>query len=83
MFIENVKPNKHNVIVYCLVNFNSTLEEDLHRIYTLKEIGIQPYVMIYDKDHCDTVYRKLQRYVNAPQCFWSTKSFDDYIWKER
>lgn len=78
MFAEIKKTNLHNVVVYCLVNFDSTLEEDFHRIYTLREIGFQPYVMIYDKEHCDPIYRKMQRWVNAPQLFWSTQKFEDY-----
>lgn len=78
MFMEMVKTQKHGVICYCLVNFNSTLAEDLHRISVLRDMGIQPYVMIYDKAHCDKVYNKLQRWVNAPQLFWSTQCFEDY-----
>ena len=35
--------------VYCLTNFWSTTEQDLHRIYTLRKYGYVPYVMIYDK----------------------------------
>lgn len=35
--------------VYCLTNFWSTTEQDLHRIYTLRSYGYVPYVMIYDK----------------------------------
>ncbi len=78
MFAEIKKTDLHNVVVYCLVNFTSTLEEDFHRIYTLREIGIQPYVMIYDKKHCDQIYRDMQRWVNAPALFWSTQKFEDY-----
>lgn len=78
MFAAIKKTDLHNVIVYCLVNFRSTLEEDFHRIYTIREIGIQPYVMIYDKEHCDPIYRKMQRWVNAPQIFWTTPRFEDY-----
>lgn len=37
------------VSVYVLVNFWSTTEEDLMRIYTLREMGYVPYVMVYDK----------------------------------
>ena len=70
----------HNIVCYCLVNFNSTREEDMHRIYTLKGMNIQPYVMIYDKEHCDPFYRKLQRWVNAPALFWSTEKFEDYAY---
>lgn len=78
MFMEMVKTQKHGVICYCLVNFDSTLDQDLHRVYTLRDMGIQPYVMIYDKAHCDKIYNKLQRWVNAPQLFWSTPRFEDY-----
>lgn len=78
MFAEIKKTDLHNIVVYCLVNFTSTLEEDFHRIYTIREIGIQPYVMIYDKEHCDPIYRKMQRWVNAPQIFWTTPRFEDY-----
>ena len=35
--------------VYVLTNFWSTMEQDLHRIYTLRKYGYVPYVMIYDK----------------------------------
>lgn len=35
--------------VYVLTNFWSTMEQDLHRIYTLRKYGYVPYVMIYEK----------------------------------
>lgn len=35
--------------VYCLTNFWSTIEQDLHRIYTLRKYNFVPYVMVYDK----------------------------------
>lgn len=38
-----------NIKVYVLVNYWSTIPEDLHRIYFLRDHGYQPYVMIYDK----------------------------------
>ena len=78
MFVEMTGKKSHQVVCYCLTNFDSTTEQDLHRIYTLRDIGIQPYVMIYDKEHCDPIYRRLQRWVNAPQLFWSTPKFEEY-----
>ena len=81
-FAERIGTAKHNIAVYCLVNFDSTLEEDLHRIYTLRDLRIQPYVMVYDKEHCEPVYRKMQRWVNAPALFWKTPKFEDYKHKE-
>lgn len=64
--------------VYVLTNFNSTHEQDLWRVETLKEIGYTPYVMIYDKPNAPQITRLLQRYVNNRWIFWST-SFQKYI----
>ena len=36
--------------VYMLTNFNTTTDEDLERVYTLRDLGFNPYVMIYNKD---------------------------------
>jgi hypothetical protein len=35
--------------VYVLVNYWSTTEQDLDRIYKIKSLGMMPFVMIYDK----------------------------------
>ena len=35
--------------VYVLTNYWSSIEEDLFRIDTLWELGVFPFVMIYDK----------------------------------
>ena len=78
MFMEIIGKNLHNTTVYCLVNFNTTLEEDLHRIYTLRDLNIQPYVMVYDKEHADQIYRNLERWVNNPIIFHTVKSFEEY-----
>ena len=78
MFSEMIRTNRHNTTVYCLVNFNSTLEEDLHRVYTLKGMNMQPYIMIYDKAHAEPVYRRLQRWVNNPIIFNTVPTFEDY-----
>ena len=68
----------HNAIVYTIVNFSTTLDQDLERIYTLRDMGYWPYVMIYDKAHCDKVYRRLARWVNNRFIFASCKRFEDY-----
>lgn len=71
---------RHRVMVYCLVNYESTLEEDLERIYTIREIGFRPYVMVYDKSNLDKrhIVRRLQRWVNNTFVFYGTKRFEDY-----
>lgn len=65
-------------IVYVLTNFNSTLDEDLYRIYTLRDLGFDPYVMIYQKETADRTHKRLQRWVNARWIFRSVKRFEDY-----
>ncbi len=35
--------------VFILCNFNTTIEQDLERIYSLRDLGFSPYVMIYNK----------------------------------
>lgn len=69
-------------IVYTLVNFDTTLEQDLERIYTLRELGYWAYVMIYDKEHCDPVYRQLQRWVNNRFVFAKVERFEGYQYNE-
>lgn len=64
--------------VYCLTNFNSTIEQDLYRIYTLRDLGFDPYVMIYAKYSADKVHRDLQRWCNGRQIFRTCPDFNDY-----
>lgn len=74
------KPHGHYGMVYCLVNFGSTIEEDLHRIYTLRDMEYDPYVMIYNKDNLPKGHelRKLQRWVNNKFIFRSCNTFEEY-----
>ena len=70
---------KSNIgMVYCLTNFNSTMEENLYRIYTLRDMGYDPYVMIYDKPHAPKEIKMLQRWCNNKIIFKSCKRFEDY-----
>lgn len=64
--------------VYVLTNFGSTHEEDLHRIYTLRDLGYSPYVMIYDKANAPRKTRRLQRWVNNRTIFGAVTRFEDY-----
>lgn len=72
------KPHGHFGTVYCLTNFGSTMEENLYRIYLLRDIGFNPYVMIYDKPNAPKEIRDLQRWCNSPQIFRSCDDFRDY-----
>ena len=64
--------------VYVLTNFDSTMEENLYRIYTLRDYGYQPYCMIYNKPSASEEIRKLQRWCNNKIIFDKCKRFEDY-----
>jgi hypothetical protein len=64
--------------VYCLTNFNSTMEENMYRIYTLRDLGYRPYVMVYNKPSAPQEIRNLQRWCNSNVIFRSTPDFRDY-----
>ena len=80
MFKEMTGWDRRKMTVYVLTNFDTTIEQDLERIYILRDLCYWPYVMIYDKEHTkptDTV-RKIQRWVNMRAIFESTPRFEDY-----
>lgn len=71
---------KSNIgMVYVLTNFDSTMEENLYRIYALRDMGYKPYVMIYDKPNANKEIRRLQRWCNNKIIFNKCKRFEDYI----
>ena len=68
------------LIVYVLCNYDTTIEQDLERIYTLRELGYWAYVMLYDKENIPRghTYRKMQRWVNNRFVFAKCKTFEEY-----
>ena len=76
--ITKHSPHAHKAIVYTIVNFDTTIEQDLERIYTSRNLGYWPYIMIYDKEHCQRVYKNMQRWVNNRFIFAKCKRFEDY-----
>lgn len=77
------KPHGSCGTVYVLTNFGSTMTENLHRIYTLRDLGYDPYVMIYDKKSAPQEVRRLQRWCNNRVIFKSCPDFEDYDPKKR
>lgn len=65
-------------VVYVLTNYNSTLEQDLYRVYTLRDMGYDPYIMVYDKPNAPQIIRHLQRWVNNKFIFRKCRTFDEY-----
>ena len=66
--------------VFMLTNFDTTHEQDLERVYTLRDMGYTPYVMVYDKEHTTMKdkCRQLQRWVNNKILFRTVERFEYY-----
>lgn len=79
-FKESTNLDFRKLKVYVLTNFDTSHEYDRYRVETLKEIGFDPYVMVFNKHQAPKQALNLQRYVNNKYVFRSKscKSFDDY-----
>lgn len=64
------------LMFYVLVGFNTSREYDLFRIYTLRDMGANPFVMPFDKT--DRYQRNLARWCNNKAVFKTTPRFEDY-----
>ena len=71
-----IKP--YQMQFYVLIGYNSTPEEDMHRVMMLKGWGCDPYAMPYDKT--DPYQKKFVRWVNRRQIFNSC-TFEEYLKK--
>lgn len=77
------KPHGQLGAVYCLTNYEDVTEKEhveraLHRIYLLRGLGYDPYLMVYDKPHASREIRLLQRWCNNKYVFRSVERFEDY-----
>jgi len=64
------------LMFYVLVGFNTDRDYDLHRVYTLRDMGANPFVMPFDKS--DRYQKDLARWCNNKVIFGSTPRFEDY-----
>lgn len=69
--------------VYCLTNFENVsikehIDRALMRIYKLREMNYDPYLMVYDKPHAPKKIRQLQRWCNNKIIFKTVQRFEDY-----
>jgi hypothetical protein len=62
-----IKPYK--LMCYVLIGFNSTQEEDLYRVETLRSLNVDPFVMPFDKS--DPYQKNFARWVNHKAIFKS------------
>ena len=72
----------HKITCYVLIGFNSTIEQDLHRLRTLKSLGVTPFVQPYrdfENERKPTQYElDLARWANRMPLF-KTMDFADFM----
>ena len=78
MLRDKIQLDHRHIVCYILVNFDTSIEQDIYRIQLCRKLDFAPYPMIYDKEHCDPVYKKLQRWCNNI-IFWKVKTFEEYL----
>lgn len=70
--------SERNQRVYVLTNFNSTHEQDLERVYRLRAIGYDTFVMVYEKWNAPKETKRLQRWCNNKFIFRAVQDFAKY-----
>jgi len=73
-----IKYDSRRLRVYVLTNFNTTHEQDLERIYKLRELQYDPYVMIYDKPTAPKITKQMARWVNNKFIWRVCDRFENY-----
>ena len=78
---STINNHKLQVYVLCGDREKKLREEDLYRVYWLRDNGYAPYVMLYDKDNIPKGHdlRRFQRYVNNRMIFWKISDFSEYV----
>lgn len=78
-YANHAKLTKHRKpCVYVLTNYDSTHEQDLYRVYALRDLGFDPYIMIYNKSTAPKETRHLQRWCNNRIVFNAQPDFSKY-----
>lgn len=80
---KNKTYHGRSATVYCLTNFENVsveehLEKALFRIYKIREIGLRPYLTIYDKPHAPKELIRLRGWCNNPKFFYSVERYEDF-----
>lgn len=82
-FAKHFKRKSNIGMVYCLTNFENVsiseqIDHALRRIYLLRDLGYDPYVMIYNKPDAPQKIKDLQRWCNNKIIFKKIDKFEDY-----
>jgi hypothetical protein len=57
----------HELMCYVLVNYNTSIKQDVYRVDLLDKMGLDPFVMIYQGNPVSKEVKDLARWCNRPQ----------------
>ena len=63
MLLERIKAYRH--MCFVLTGYNTTFEDDMYRFIKLKELGIESYIMPYNKTFSTPKHHHFERWVNG------------------
>ena len=69
--LKNNGVKGYKIMFYVLIGYNTTKEQDLHRVRLLDNLGVDPFVMPYDKK--DRYQKNFARWVNHKAIFRTVK----------
>lgn len=80
LFMEEVKANPRNSIVYVLTNFDTSFVQDYYRVKKIQKLDMTPDIRIYRKESLNknSILRHLQRWCNNRFIYRSVKDFFEY-----
>lgn len=80
MFKSRTGIDHRKLGVYVLCGFDTTIEQDLERIYWLRDAGFSPFVMLYDKQHMkkSDPRRKMAVWCNKKMAFAACRDFKEF-----
>lgn len=76
ILLKYIKPR--HIMVYVLVGYNTTFEEDMKRFNILREYGVEPFIMIYNNRKDKQILRNFAKWVNKRLYRTTIPDFKDY-----
>lgn len=74
LFKNGIKPG--NIMVYLLCGFNTNFKEDVYRFNELKNLGVRPFVMMYNNIKSNQELHHFARWVNRK--YFTVCNFDKF-----
>ena len=78
IFGKRYAKNTSNVRVYVLTNYDTSYEEDWYRVRKIRECGLYPYIMIYQKGTQGRFLTDLARWCNS-MFICKSVEFGEYV----